>query len=250
MNAAHPTAPQIILHQFVPPPGMLNFSPFCLKLETWLKLVGLPYQVVAVGDPAEGPKGKAPWIVDATGRSVADSTLVIDHLIRLHGHDPDARLTPRERAVSTAVTALVEERLYFALLWCRWIDPANWQVLKPAYFGDLPEAIRDAVADGSRAGVEATLKTQGLGRHSPEEIAWIGVRDVQALAALLADRPWLAGEHPGTADCTAWAMVVNLLTPMFDHPLRRAAEASPDLLAYYRRGLERWFPDLATAQAD
>lgn len=48
----------IRLHQFPPVFGR-NVSPFTLKLETWLRLAGLPYEVIATRNPGRAPKGKA-----------------------------------------------------------------------------------------------------------------------------------------------------------------------------------------------
>lgn len=234
----------IVLHQFPHPPGQLSPSPFCLKLEAWLRLTGIPYRTEPSGDFENAPKGRMPWITDEGGRAVGDSRLAIEHLARAKGIDPDAHLGPRERALSLAVSALVEERLYFALVWWRWIDEANFRLLRDAYFGRVPEAMRAEVAGEARAGVAARLDRQGIGRHTPDEIAAIGSADVAALATLLGDGPWLFGEQPATADCTAWAMVANLFHPLFDTPLGAEARRHPALVAYYRTGLSRWFPDV------
>jgi hypothetical protein len=55
-----------------------NLSPFCFKLETWLRIAGVPYEVVATPDPRKGPKGKLPFIEDA-GVRIADTSIIVDH---------------------------------------------------------------------------------------------------------------------------------------------------------------------------
>jgi hypothetical protein len=56
----------ITLYQFEPAFGLPNASPFCLKLETWLRMAGLPYEAPRMTLSAMGrsPKGKLPYIVD------------------------------------------------------------------------------------------------------------------------------------------------------------------------------------------
>jgi len=59
-----------------------------MKLETYLRMAGLQFEIPAASVRAIGgaPKGKLPYIEDA-GRTAADSTLVIDYLKATYG-DP------------------------------------------------------------------------------------------------------------------------------------------------------------------
>ncbi|MGC3250889.1 glutathione S-transferase family protein, partial [Pseudomonas aeruginosa] len=50
----------ISLFQFPAAFNVPNASPYCLKLETRLRLAGLEYQVKVVSDPRKAPKGKLP----------------------------------------------------------------------------------------------------------------------------------------------------------------------------------------------
>src|SRR5262249_53142973 len=97
--------------------------------------------------------------------------------------------------------------------------------------------------------VRRGLKSQGLGRHPPEEMYGLAVADIEALAAILGSRPFLLGDRPSTADCIVFAFVHNLLGPMFDGPLRRATAAHANLVTYERRLRERLFPEAIEARA-
>ena len=35
-----------------------NLSPFCCKMETWLRIADVPYEVVPTTDPRKAPRGK------------------------------------------------------------------------------------------------------------------------------------------------------------------------------------------------
>lgn len=94
------TAP-IKLFQFPHMLGIPNLSPFCCKLETWLRITGILYQVVDTPHPRKAPKGKLPFIEDG-GVRIADSSLIVDHLVRTRGVDPDARLGTSQRAMRLA----------------------------------------------------------------------------------------------------------------------------------------------------
>ena len=93
------TQPPIKLFQFPRMFAVPNLSPFCCKLETWLRIAGIPYEVVDTTDPRKGPKGKVPFIEDA-GIRMGDSSLIVEHLTKTRGIDPDARLDPSQRGIA------------------------------------------------------------------------------------------------------------------------------------------------------
>ena len=91
----------IKLYQYVPAWGIPNLSPFCVKVETYLIMAGLPYEVVDA-IPLQGPKGKLPFIED-NGKRIGDSRFIIEYLKQNYGDRVDGHLTPPERAVSNAM---------------------------------------------------------------------------------------------------------------------------------------------------
>lgn len=58
-----------------------SVSPFVIKLETYLRLAKIPYQVDK-GD-IWGPKGKTPWIT-YNGVHMGDSQIIIKFLSKYH----------------------------------------------------------------------------------------------------------------------------------------------------------------------
>ncbi len=84
--------------------------------------------------------------------------------------------------------------------------------------------------------------TQGFGRHSQAEIAELGIRDIDALATILGDKPYLMGEKPCGADATVFSFVAGMLTPVFESEVRAAAERHVNLIAYVKRMSEHYFP--------
>jgi glutathione S-transferase len=137
---------------------------------------------------------------------------------------------------------MLEDHLYFAMVWFRWLEPANF-AKGPAHFADTaPEGQREQLRRDLQARKQAELHAQGLGRHTPEGIAELGMRSIDALATLLDDKPWLMGDAPSGVDATAFGMLACVLTPFFDTPLRRAAEAHANLAAYVARMMRRHYP--------
>ena len=103
----------IKLFQFAPAFGLPNASPFCMKLETYLRMAGLPFQLVNSGDGFKAPKRKLPYIDDG-GTVVADSGFIIDYLKGRYGDPLDDALSPLQRALATAFQRLFEDEPFMA----------------------------------------------------------------------------------------------------------------------------------------
>ena len=132
----------IRLYQYAPALGLPNASPFCMKLETYLRMAQLPFVApqISLRDIGRAPKGKLPYVRDGT-TVLADSTLIIVHPKATYGDPLDAWLSAEQRAVALAFQRLLEENLYWAVLHSRWIEPEGWAMTKEAFFGTLRVAV-------------------------------------------------------------------------------------------------------------
>ena len=230
----------IKLHQFAPAFGLPNASPFCMKLETYLRMAGLPYQLVNSGDVMKAPKRKLPYI-DDDGTVVADTTFIIEYLKGKYGDPLDAALSKVQRALATAFQRLLEENLYWAIVQTRWAQEDGWALTKSAFFGRLPIPLRWIVPPLARRGILSEMRGHGMGRHSVQEIHAIGCRDITAVAEFLADKPYMLGEQPSSLDATAYAFLANLLWAPVDSPIRNHALGRPNLETYCQRMKARYY---------
>src|ERR1043166_6906129 len=162
-------ARMIRLYQFPTAYGIENLSPFCMKVEVWLKLAGLDYEIKWTFNPGKGPKGKLPFIKDGN-KIVADSQDIIAHLSRAYGIDLDANLDADQRATAHAFRRMLEESTYWALVHFRWIDPATWPKTREGLFGSLPPGVRSLVPRLAQRKIARDLHGQGTSRHPPGEI--------------------------------------------------------------------------------
>jgi glutathione S-transferase len=221
--------------------GIPNPSPFCMKVEILLKMAGLPYETEVESNPTKGPKGKIPFIRDGA-EVIGDSTFIQQHLETRYGAEFDAGLSAEDRAVGHAFARMGEERLYWCLVYSRWIEHRH--IYPQVLLGELPPVIRPIVSFIARKQVRASLKGHGLGRHSREEIYALGKRDIDAIAAQLGSKDFVLGAKPSSADAAVYPILHGLLIPETRSPLMNAIEAQPNLIAYVARCRDRWFADL------
>src|SRR5262245_60540905 len=241
------TAPAPIkLFQFPRLFAIPNLSPFCCKLETWLRLAQIPYQVIDTPDPRKSPKGKLPFIEDA-GKRIADTSLIIDYLARTRGVDLDRNLDPAQRATALLVQRTLEEHFTFVILYTHFIRPDGWKHTQ-ATFASVPAIARPLVAKLVRGRMRKILWTQGILRHSDQDIMEAGRRDWRAVLTVMGNGPFFFGDQPTGVDAIVFAaLATTLLTPI-ESPVRDFLSSQPQCLAYAERLRGRLFPELAAAR--
>ncbi len=210
-------------------------SPFCLKLETWLRLASIEYKAVGDFNPMKAPKGKAPYVTLDDGRVLADSAHIIETLTAELGIKLDVHLTPEQRAKSVLLQRTVEDHLYFCILHERWIRDEGFAILKHAYFSDMPMPLRAIVPLMVRRDIKKIGKAQGTSRHSDTEIWAAGVADIEALNVILGDDDFYGGTKPATMDAIVYGAVANLLWGPFPGPLQDAVAQRKRLVVWAER---------------
>lgn len=234
------STPHIILYASRPGFGLPETSPFVIKTEVQLQMAGLPY-VKKPAMPSQAPKGKLPYIVD-DGEAIADSTFIRAHIERKYKLDLDETLDGCQRAESWTIERMLEDHLYFAMAWFRWMVPENF-AKGPARFADgVPEGEREQMRKDMQVRKDADFRGHGMGRHSAAEIAVLGIRSIHATAQLLGSKPYVMGDRISAVDATAFGVLASVLTPFFDTPVRDAMVAHPPLVAYVDRMMRRYYP--------
>jgi len=228
----------ITLFQFPAGLNVPNPSPYCLKIETFLRLNGLEYRVKTLFKPSKAPKGKLPFVT-LNGETIADSAIILRTLNERLGLALDDHLDAAGRGRAIAITRLCDEHMYWLMVYFRWIDQEGWDQLKPAFFGGLPAPLKLFVPGMVRGKIRKSLHAQGLGRHSREELLVFARENLQALQDMLGAAPFFGGEQPCSADASAYGILANLILCSLDTPISRLAREYPGLVAYCERMRER-----------
>ena len=230
------------LYQFERTWKIPNLSPFCCKVETYLRFAGIEYEMESAL-PTTAPKGKLPYIVD-NNMTLADSRFIIFHLKSAY-RDLDHELNATDLAISVALQRLIEEHLFWIALYSRWqYSDKNWQANKEAIFSALPRIIRDFGASLTRRNIQRQIYGQGTGRHTPEEIFTLGNQDIDALAAFLGDKSYFLGDSPTSLDASAFGLLINIISCPIESPLKDHGLTKRNLVAYVDRIMNEYFQDV------
>ncbi len=229
---------KLLLHQPKGGWGEPSMSPFCMKLECYLRMAEIPFETRAP-DMRRAPKGKVPY-VDLDGTLIGDSQLIIERLIATYGDRLDHALTKQQRATARIVRRAIEEGTYFVGLYNRWTDPAGFAIVKPA-FGNILPAPFAFLLPFIRRRVVSSLHAQGLGRHAHEDILAIGLADWSALSDLLGEGPYFFGERPTSIDAVLYGFVTSATVFPYDSPLRTHVSSLTNLVAHRDRIRARYF---------
>ena len=239
--------PPIKLFQFPRMFGIPNVSPFCCKLETWLRIARVPYEVVDTPDPRKGPKGKLPFIEDA-GVRIADTSLIVDHLVKTRGVDPDARLDASQRAIALLVQRTLEEHYAFVLAYTHLLRDEGWKHTRARFDRCRRSSVRwspASYADASRrcSGSRASCATRTRKSSSS------ALRDWRAVLTVMSNGPFFFGDEPTGVDAIVFgALATSVLTPI-ESPIRDFLRSQPACVAYAERMRARFFPELAVARS-
>ncbi len=234
----------IKLYQFARTWGLPNLGQFNVKVETYLRMAGITYEIVETL-PLKGPKGKLPFIEDK-GRKIADSEFIIDYLKETYGDSLDSSLNSEQQASALAIRRLLEEHLYWVGMYSRWSDSdGNWQINKKAIFSGMPPVIRDIAAFVyRRCIISRQIHGHGMGRHTRDEIIQLGNKDIDALSDLLGDKSFFMGDSPTSIDASAFGMLVNIICCPIESPVKDHGLTKTNLVNYCNRLMKQYYPEL------
>lgn len=220
---------EIELHQFTTPWDLPNPSPFCLKVETFLRLAELDY-TVCPWTPLAAPLGKAPFL-RLDGELVADSSTILETLLARTDGALDRHASAQQLAAVHAVVRMLEEHTYWGLLCLRWLDDEAWSTYRWVIGQAVPALVRRPMTAWMRRGVRRAAHAHGLGRHSKDEVLRRVHRDLDAVEAVL-QHPFLLGEHPCSSDASVYAFLEALAHPLGTAALQDRFAPGTPLRAY------------------
>lgn len=228
----------IVLYQFPTAPGFFNASPYCTKAEILLRLAGLNFTSEFPENYKELPKGKLPVIKDGD-TIIPDSEFIQNYISEKYGHDFKAGFSAEQKATAHALCRMLEERTVVFLRFSRWVDEAGWAQTKAIFFSEVPDEEAEAVHEN----VKAVSQNNDVWHHSQEEREQLLRADLQAVADILGNTPYIMGDNPTYVDAVAFPMIANLYGSLIRTWTTAIVAEFPTLVAYFDRGMDLWFPE-------
>lgn len=239
----------IELHQSSPCWGLPDLSPFCIKLHTYFRIAELPYEVSRELTFQDAPKGKTPFI-RYNNKLIGDSNLIIDYLNKTLEVDPNQNLSQEEKAVSLAFIRLIEENLYWGLIYHIYKIEDNWlsyrKILEELILKEFPESIQNQILEELYDQILKQFWGHGMGRHSEPEIYEIGRRDLSALSDFLGDKLFFMGEKATTLDAAAYGLLSRLMYDSLQSPLKEQALNLDNLQLFCQRVRAEFYTEQET----
>jgi glutathione S-transferase len=219
--------------------NLMDASPFVVKIDLFLKMSNLPYTVSSrVRNLKLSPKGKLPFIKDE-GKSIADSTVILEYLTDKYQLKLDEKLTAEQSAQAYLLTKSLDEGFYWCLVYSRWSLAGNWAVVKDAFFGDMPLPLRWFVPSIARKSVLKGLHGQGFGRHSEAEILAITGKILSSLSVLLMDKNYFFGDDYCSFDAVVYSHLCQLISVRyangFESDFNKRAKQYDNLVQFCQR---------------
>ncbi|XP_045111675.1 failed axon connections-like isoform X3 [Portunus trituberculatus] len=240
----------VYLYQFTRTPVLPSLSPYCLKVETWLRIADLKYENVDHKMKYKSKKGQLPF-VEVNGEEIADSAIIIKELGTRYNKDLDASLTAEQRNVAHATISMIENHFAWVVKSWRTKNPAG---MLGAYKMNLqqitetkwPKPVLEFIFKLKFRRAAKKVRAHGIGVHKPEEIEEFGHNDLMVLSDLLGDKPFFFGDDPTTLDVVAFANLaqVAFMDKEVSYSLRDwMTENCANLVEFCNRVKERAFPD-------
>ncbi len=229
----------IKLYSFGASFGVMDPSPFVVKVDAFMKMAQLPYEVISSADNLKiAPKGKLPFIIDHTAdgeNTIADSQAIAEYLIQKYQVSLDEHLSPEQQAQAYLFTKSLDENLYWCLVYSRWVLDDTWPLVKEAFFGGLPWPIKVIVPSIIQKKVRKNLYGQGIGRHTKDEILAITDKSFASLSTLLGSKDYFFGNKPSSFDATVYSILCQFISVDCNNEFNEKARSYLNLVQFCQR---------------
>lgn len=230
----------VYLAQFPCVPYIRSISPFCLKLETWLRMHKIRYE--SVYTLKFGPKGQIPY-VEFNGEQIPDSAIIIDKLSKHFNVNDNDGIDKEQLAFAHSMSVMVENRTAIAGFF--WRYGRNMKLFVNALcLNTYPAKSLKFWTFFQPMGTRFKTVCHGLGKHEDQEIAEFSFQDLKAISDALGDKLFFLGATPKQVDCVLFGNLVQFIYNPLPFPQKEfISRECKNLGPYVDRLRDHFFPD-------
>jgi hypothetical protein len=259
---------KLVLYTFPPVPGSYSSSPFCLKTESFLRIIKVPYEKCYTS--SFGKYGTSPYLRIFDGdradtdsddfEEISDSNQIMARFLE----DPDfdtsqckASLTREQNAIAHSCLRMLEEHTSQIGFYYRYhLHMESFceatQLRERLFMGDtsvLGRIFFVIFKKGMVSGWGKRARQRGFTRYdSPEDVWAMSCEDIQALEDLFASNQtenyFFGQSHPGVLDCAVFGHLSQFLFIDMEFPQKiYLRERCPGLLRFMGHFKQTFFPD-------
>jgi len=225
----------VYLFAFPQHPTLGCVSAPCLKVETFLKLFKIPYEIVSTMDTKVSPTGRFPC-AEINGACIADSAFIIKAC--MERFNVPETLTPSQVANGVALTRLLEDSLRLGFYRWNMVDNCEVMVRRFTVMLGYPQVAVAMAIKQMRKQLITTLNLHGHGDLTDEQYQQVLLEDVQAVEDFLTRSTFAVSDSPSRFDGAAYAWCKQLLLPDVPRdgcPAAAYAASSTTIAAYVAR---------------
>jgi len=201
---------KVYLYQSPRTPQIPSISAQELKLESWLKLMGISYENIDHKSKLTSKTGTLPFI-EFNGKEISDMD-AIKTLADKFGKDMSGHLDQEQSNVEHAMIKMVENHLYWAIMNWRTSNVDNtikaYKVHLPTFYGSkIPIGILNMHFKFNVCRkTQKKLKSQGM-----TNIEEKSKNDLNVLSNMLAEKEFMFGDAPSMLDMVVYSHLAQLV---------------------------------------
>uniref|UniRef100_A0AC34Q937 Uncharacterized protein n=1 Tax=Panagrolaimus sp. JU765 TaxID=591449 RepID=A0AC34Q937_9BILA len=222
-----------------------SISPFCLKLETWLRIAEVPYHNISNDFTHLSYKGQIPF-VELNGRQIADTNYIISEIGRIFNINLDKFLSEIEWANAIAYQVMIENSLLWGIYYFQSINNnflATTDGIINHFVGVKRFIFKTFTLGQKRRNMAAKCKAMGIGRDTSSEVENAFKKQLNSLSIFLGNKKFLMGDHATTVDAVMFAVLANYYYLPLSKTLKNFIEEKENLMDYVRRMREEYWSD-------
>ena len=233
----------ITLYQYPHPLAFPNFSPFCMKLETYLRLTHTEYQTVTIHNPRQSPLGGKLPFIKYGDELLGDSALIINRLEEDNIHSLNHHLNDVQRAEMLCVQRMLEDHFYWVIVFSRWMSKQGWPVWSLPMKKAMPPVIGGFILNRVKTMAKRQLLGQGIGRHTEENIFKMGISDLEALNTKMGSRAWYFNDQPSVLDAIIYGFLAACLSNPWPSPVKDFILNQRNMMQYLEQIHSQYFSE-------